>query len=43
MEIVLGPMAGDRDKIIVNALIDKYNPTATVKDSNLKGQVNICR
>ena len=41
MEIVLGPGANEGHKIICQSLIDKYNPKAKLRESNLKGKVKI--
>lgn len=41
MEITLGPMATEGDRLIVEELIDKYNPNAKLFDSVLRGQINI--
>lgn len=39
MEIVCGPKMTNGEKIIVQSLVDKYNPTATVVDSEIKGKI----
>lgn len=39
MEITLGPMTNDADRVIVQALTDKFNPTAVIKESALKGKI----
>lgn len=39
MEIVLGPGTNEGDKIIVNSLVEQYNPKAIIKESNLKGAI----
>ncbi|MBA7578893.1 hypothetical protein ES708_20759 [subsurface metagenome] len=39
MEITLGPKSNDSDRIIVESLIEKYNPTANLFDSNLKDDI----
>lgn len=40
MEVMLGPSTNDSDRIIVEALIDKYNPKMSKpKDSYFKGKV----
>lgn len=41
MEITLGPMANERDRLIVEEFINKYNPNAKLFESALKGQINI--
>ncbi|MCK4260524.1 MAG: DUF2971 domain-containing protein [Halanaerobiales bacterium] len=35
MEVVIGPKATESEEIIINSLIQQYNPTAIVKKSNL--------
>lgn len=39
MEIILGPKSSEADKIIVESLVEKFNPTAIVKNSDLKGTI----
>lgn len=39
MEVLLGPLSTDSDEIIVNALIQKYNPAAKSCPSNLRGKI----
>lgn len=39
IEIVLGPNTTYADRIIVESLIDKYNPSAKLSDSYFKGKV----
>ncbi|MPM26726.1 hypothetical protein SDC9_73231 [bioreactor metagenome] len=39
MEILLAPQSTEADKLIVEALIKSYCPTAMLKDSNLKGKI----
>ncbi|OPX46621.1 DUF2971 domain-containing protein [Clostridium thermobutyricum] len=41
MEITLGPNTTDGDKIIVESLVNTYNPLAKVYSSNLKKIINI--
>lgn len=37
MEITLSPKISAGNRLIVESLIEKYNPTATIKDSSLIG------
>lgn len=39
MEIILGPNTNEGHQIIVESLINQYNPTAKVMDSSLKGRI----
>jgi len=39
MEITFGPKAGEAEKILVESLVEKYNPSAIIKDSVLTGRV----
>lgn len=39
MEITLGPGITEGDKIIVNSLVNKYNPSATIIESSLMGEI----
>lgn len=39
MEILLAPQSTEADKLIVEALIKSYCPTAMLKDSNLRGKI----
>lgn len=39
MEITLSPKISPGNRLIVDTLIEKYNPTATVKDSSLLGLI----
>ncbi|RHM14499.1 hypothetical protein DWZ83_02400 [Amedibacillus dolichus] len=36
MEIILGPKMNQKDKYVVKYLVEKYCPTAVVKDSKLR-------
>lgn len=36
MEIVLGPKMNKGDKEVVKCLVEKYCPTATIRDSELR-------
>lgn len=39
MEIVMGPRIGKGNKIIVSSLKEKYNPSATLRESSLVGKI----
>ena len=39
MKIMLGPKTNDADKLIVKALIDKYQPRIQMQESSLKGKI----
>ena len=39
MEITLSPKISPGNRLIVNTLIEKYNPSATVRDSSLLGLI----
>lgn len=39
MELTLGPKCGEAERIIVEALLTKFNPKASLFDNNLKGLI----
>jgi hypothetical protein len=39
MEITLGPQISDANRIIVNLLVEKFNPTAQIQESALRGKI----
>lgn len=41
MEITLGPNTSDGEKIIVESLVNKFNPNAKIHDSKLKNKIKI--
>ncbi|MGL5712533.1 MAG: DUF2971 domain-containing protein [Paraclostridium sp.] len=41
MEIMLGPNTSDGEKIMVEALVNKYNPKAKIYDSKLKNKIKL--
>lgn len=41
MEITLGPNTKDGDRIIVEALVNKFNPKAQIYDSKLKNKIKL--
>lgn len=40
-EVTLGARASEGQKVIVEALINRFNPDAILKDSNLKAKIRI--
>jgi len=41
MEVMLGPGVSPGQKIIIQSLIDKYNPKATITESQLTGKIRV--
>lgn len=41
MEITLGPNTSDGERIIVDALVNKFNPKAKINDSKLKNKIRL--
>ncbi|MDO7206246.1 hypothetical protein Q5M85_21265 [Paraclostridium bifermentans] len=41
MEITLGPNTSYGDRIIVEALVNKFNPNAKIHDSKLKNKIKL--